>query len=389
MREDFVYGFILGLAVAVAAMSFVACFLPSISHGGVVVVQPQAVTAPGQQAAAPTGGGTVKLVGSGSTFVKPAMDRWINEFHRLHPRVYIEYMGGGSGKGVSDLLAGLVDFAGSDPPLPRDKWEELRGRVLQFPVVLGAVVVSYNLPGLRGVALNLTGDVIAGIYLGEISYWDDPAIKKLNPAVADKLPHHEITVIHRSDASGTTELFTLFLYKSSQEWRKRIGYGKTVEWPVDETGRGIGQEGNQGVTQALLSTPYSIGYIEWSYALDYNLPVARIANPYGVFVAPSVESIAAAYRISSPPSPFDDWSSVAKSFIYSNASRDAYPIVGQTFMLVRTGLSSSKCRAMKSFIEYIAGPGQDNIPRGYAPLPETLRETARRAAAALCGGENP
>ena len=381
MRGDFLYGFILGFAVAVAVMSFVACFLPSASRGGVVTVQ-----SPGQ-AQQPVQG-TVKLVGSGSTFVKPAMDQWINEFHKLHPGIYIEYMGGGSGKGVSDLLAGLVDFAGSDPPLPRDKWEQLRGTILQFPVILGAVVVSYNLPGLGNVELNFTGEVLAAIYLGEISYWDDPAIKQLNPAVADKLPHHEITVVHRSDASGTTELFTLFLYKSSPEWRKRVGYGKTVEWPVDETGRGIGQEGNQGVTQALLSTPYSIGYIEWGYAIEYGLPVARIANPYGVYVAPSTESIAAAYKIDKPPSPLDDWSSVAKSFIYSNASRNAYPIVGQTFMLVRTGLSREKCAAMRSFIEYIAGPGQESLPKGYAPLPPALREVAREAARLLCSSTN-
>ena len=379
MRGEFLYGFILGFAVAVAAMSFVACFLPSTSRGKVVVQPLGQVQQPAQ--------GTVKLVGSGSTFVKPAMDRWINEFHKLHPSIYIEYMGGGSGKGVSDLLAGLVDFAGSDPPLPRDKWEQLRGRVLQFPVILGAVVVSYNLPGLKNVELNFTGEVLAAIYLGEISYWDDPAIKRLNPAVADKLPHHEITVVHRSDASGTTELFTLFLYKSSPEWR-RVGYGKTVEWPVDETGRGIGQEGNQGVTQALLSTPYSIGYIEWGYAIEYGLPVARIASPYGVYVAPSTESIAAAYKIDNPPSPLDDWSSVAKSFIYSNASRNAYPIVGQTFMLIRTGLSGEKCTALKSFIEYIAGPGQDSLPKGYAPLPPALRGVAREAARLLCGSAN-
>ncbi|ALL01003.1 Phosphate transport system periplasmic phosphate-binding protein [Pyrodictium delaneyi] len=331
---------------------------------------------------------TVSLLGSGSTFVKPAMDNWIEEFTRGHPNIEIEYTGGGSGKGVSDLLSRLVDFAASDPPLPRSKWQKHQGEILQFPVALGAVVVVYNIPEIGDAQLNLTGEVIAKIYLGEIIYWDDPAIKQLNPAVADKLPHREIIAVHRSDSSGTTQIFTTFLAKTCSEWREKVGVGKSVEWPVDKTGRGIGQEGNQGVTQAIKSTPYSIGYVEWAYALEYGLPYARLQNPAGKFVAPSTESISAAFAIDNPPSPLDDWSDVAKEFVYSSASPDAYPLAGQTFLLVwRSWDDSAKCNAMKAFIEYIGSQGQDNLPRGYAPLPEQLKKVVSQAAQLLeCGG---
>ncbi|NOZ88378.1 MAG: phosphate ABC transporter substrate-binding protein PstS [Crenarchaeota archaeon] len=331
--------------------------------------------------------GQVRLFGSGSTFVKPVMDRWAAAF-RERTGVLVEYTGGGSGKGVSDILAGLVDFAASDPPLPRAKWERVRGRILQFPVVLGAVVVTYNVPEIGNVSLNFTGEVLAGIYMGEIRFWDDPAIKELNPAVADRLPHREIIAVHRSDASGTTEIFTLFLSKSCRRWAERVGHGKLVEWPVDQAGNGIGQEGNQGVTLAIKTNPYSIGYVEWAYALENGLPVARIANPSGRFVAPTRESIAAAFALDSPPSPADDWSSVAQRFVYSSASPDAYPIAGQTFLLVYSSYGSeAKCQAVKEFIRFIAGEGQDLIPKGYAPLPEQLRRVALQAADMIeCGG---
>ncbi len=360
----FLYGFIVGFVTAIALFSIISCFWPGSTS--------------------PTQPGYTRIIGSGSTFVKPAMDAWIKGFENTHPGVRIDYLGGGSGKGVSDLLDGLVDFACSDPPLPRSKWLKLRGDVIQFPVVLGAIVVVYNVPEIRGVTLNLSGQVIAGIYMGKVAYWDDPAIKELNPGVAEKLPHKPIIAIHRSDASGTTELFTLYLSKTSPEWARRVGWGKTVEWPVDSTGRGIGQEGNQGVTQALLSTPYSIGYVEWAYALEYKLNVAKLMNPYGVFVAPSTASIASVFIKANLPSPLDDWSNITPLFIYSNSSSNAYPLVGQTFMIVKREWSDTvKCRTMKAFIEYVMANGQNALPKGYVPLPPTLRKLAREAASLL------
>ena len=357
-------------------------------HGGGGQASTTTAAAPGTAAAtAAGGGGQVRLLGSGSTFVKPAMDRWAAEFQK-RTGVIVEYTGGGSGKGVSDILQGLVDFAASDPPLPRSKWMQVRGRILQFPVVLGAVVVTYNLPGLGNVSLNFTGEVLAKIYMGEIRYWDDPAIKKLNPAVADKLPHKEIIAVHRSDASGTTAIFTTFLSKAYKPWAEKVGAGKLVDWPVDKTGNGIGAEGNQGVTLTIKENPYSIGYVEWAYALENKLPIARIMNPAGRFVAPSRESVSAAFRVKNLPGPDGDWSSVYKQFVYSNASPDAYPIAGQTFMLVyKSYKDPAKCNAVKEFIRFIAGQGQDMLPKGYAPLPENLRQVAEKAADMIeCGG---
>lgn len=363
--------------------------LALIGKGGEKAASTSTVPPAGTSAAGGGGAsGEVSLLGSGSTFVKPAMDMWIRDFTAKNPGIAIEYTGGGSGKGVKDILSRLVDFAGSDPPLPRSKWEKYKGQILQFPVVLGAVAVVYNVPEIGDVQLNLTGEVLAKIYLGEIVYWDDPAIKELNPGVADKLPHKEIIAIHRSDSSGTTQIFTTFLAKTCREWEEKVGMGKTVQWPVDKTGRGIGQEGNQGVTQAVKTTPYSIGYVELAYALRYELPYARLQNPAGKFVAPSPETVSAAFAIDNPLSPLDDWSSVAKEFVYSSASPDAYPLAGQTFLIVwKKWGDPAKCNAMKAFIEYIGSQGQENLPEGYAPLPEQLKKVVSQAAQLLeCGG---
>lgn len=346
-----------------------------------------AQTAGNQPAATPAAGcpsKEVRLVGSGSTFVWPAMSSWSRGFHEKCPTVTVEYSGGGSGKGQKDIVQRLVDFAGSDPPLARKFYEKYRGKIMQFPVVLGAVVVTYNLPEIGGKSLRLDGVTLAKIFLGKITYWDDPAIKKLNPDIADKLPHKEIIVVHRSDASGTTQIFTTFLYKASKGLWPRDLVGKTIDWPVDKTGRGIGQQGNPGVVQTIKATPYSIGYVEWAYALENKLPVALIENPAGKFVAPSRESISAAFALKNPPSPLDDWTSTAEKFVYSDASPDAYPIAGQTFLIVwRTGYPPEKCLALKEFIKYIAGEGQENLPKGYAPLPPVLRKVAEQAAQLL------
>jgi len=377
---------VLAAAAASAVMSaatVIVAFLIWLGYYG------QPVAAHGAPAVALNGSGCpsgpVVLRGSGSTFVLPAMDAWSRGFREVCPGVVIEYAGGGSGKGQKDIIGRLVDFAGSDAPLARRYLEEHFGEIMQFPVVAGAVVVTYNLPGLEGYPLRLDGGVLAGIYLGEVRYWDDPAIKRLNPVVADKLPHREIIAVHRSDGSGTTYIFTLFLHKASGGRWPRSLVGKVVEWPVDRTGRGIGQNGNQGVAETIRRTPYSIGYVEWAYALENDMPVAAVRNPAGRFVTPSPGAVTAAFRLRLLPSPLSDWAPAVEQFVYSNASPEAYPITGQTFMIVwRSGYSPEKCAALKALIEYIAGPGQEQLPRGYAPLPRELRLVAREAAALLC-----
>ncbi len=331
---------------------------------------------------------SVVLFGSGSTFVEPAMVAWIRGFQESHPGVSVNYVGGGSGKGQEDILGGKVDFACSDPPLKRSALQAYRGRILQFPVILGAIVVTYNVPEIGSAQLNLSARILAGIYLGRIVYWDDPRIKELNPAVASRLPHKPIIAVHRSDASGTTQIFTTFLYKASGGLWPESLVGKVVSWPVDATGRGLGEQGNPGVANAIQHTPYSIGYIEWSYALSRGLPIARIENPYGAFVAPTRESVEAAYTGRPAPSPLGDWSTYVYEAIYSNSTPKAYPIVGQTFMILwRIQPDKAKCEALRSFIEYIAGPGQEHVPTGYAPLPPQLREVALNASKLIeCGG---
>lgn len=334
----------------------------------------------------PKTGGQVKLLGSGSTFVRPAMDVWIKAFTAKHPNIDIEYAGGGSGKGLSDFFGKLVDFACSDPPLPKDKWQKHRGRVLQFPVVLGAIVVIYNVPEIGNVYLNLSGEVLAKIYLGEIKYWDDPEIKKLNPAIAQKLPHREIIAVHRSDSSGSTQVFTLFLAKSYPRWKETVGVGKTVEWPVDKIGRGIGAKGNPGVVQAVKTTPYSIGYVELAYALANNLPYARIQNPLGEFVLATPQTISRAAKIEKAPSPLDDWTAISYNMVYASIEK-AYPITSPTYMIVWKKIpDKGKCEVLKEFIRFIGTEGQPLLPKGYAPLPQELKNVVIEAANLLeCG----
>ena len=329
----------------------------------------------------------IVLFGSGSTFVEPAMVQWIRGFHSVEPSVEVNYIGGGSGKGQEDILGGKADFACSDPPLKRQALEAHRGEILQFPVVLGAIVVTYNLPGVNE-SINMSARVLAGIYLGMIKYWDDPEILQLNPGLRGRVPHKPIIAVHRSDASGTTQIFTTFLYKATNGYWPRSLVGKVVPWPVDEKGNGLGEQGNPGVASAVEGTPYSIGYIEWAYALQRHLPIARIENPHSLFVKPSRESVEAAYEALETPGPAGDWTVYVYNAIYSDASPKAYPIVGQTFMIVwRYHASREKCQALKAFIEYIAGPGQEQVLQGYAPLPENLRRVALEAAGLLeCRG---
>ncbi len=324
---------------------------------------------------------TVRLQGSGSTFIWPAISVWGEAFKKICPGVVIDYGGGGSGKGQKDIVNKLVDFAGSDVPLIRTAWKRYEGRILQAPVVLGAIAVVYNVPELEGYTLRLNGEVLAKIYLGEIEYWDDPMIKSLNPNVSDRLPHKRIIAVHRSDSSGTTAIFTLFLHKSSNGIWPRDLVGKSIDWPVDKTGRGVGQQGNPGVTEAIKQNKYSIGYVELAYALEHNLSIAAIENPYGEYVLPTPETISAAFAVDEVPTPLDDWTSVVEEFVYSKASRNAYPITGQTFIIVwREQDDYAKCVAIKSFLNFIASEGQDILPTGYAPLPKTLRQVVEDMA---------
>lgn len=321
-------------------------------------------------------GGQVVLVGSGSTFVYPQLDAWIKEFNKKYPNVRIEYNPTGSGTGQTQFLQGVVDYAASDPPLPESRWQEARSSsrgVIQMPIVIGAVVMVYNIPGLEG-RLKLDGEVIARIYLGEIEYWDDPRIKALNPDL--NLPHERIIAVHRSDSSGTTHVFTLFLYKSSNGvWPKEL-VEKAIEWPVDKTGRGLGGKGNQGVADLVQRTPYSIGYVEYSYAVLTNMPWALVRNAAGKFIDATTETMMEAARNAFPklpPSHRDDFNEAWDAIVFA-PGENSYPITSFAFLLLYEAYPREKAEAVKKFVEFINREGQDIIVKGYIPIPREIRE---------------
>lgn len=317
--------------------------------------------------------GGASILGSGSTFIYPQMSIWIPEFTSKHPEITVNYNPTGSGTGQKQFFTKLVDFAASDPPVTRDRWLEYRGRILQMPVVLGGVVVTYNLPDVRS-ELRVNAEVLALIYRGELRYWDDPRLKELNPDV--KLPHREIIAVHRSDSSGTTNIFTFFLHKAAPDaWPSDL-VGKSVEWPVDSKGNGMGAKGNQGVTQVLLSIPYSLGYVEFSYALENGMPMALVENRAGNFVKPSIEAIIEAARNAFPllpKSPLDDYSLDLDAIIYA-PGEGSYPLTSFVHLLFWTDYKdASKARALRNFIQFVNTEGQELIANGYAPIPEEIR----------------
>lgn len=327
------------------------------------------------------GGRQVVLLGSGSTFIYPQLDAWAKEFSKRYSNVRIEYNPTGSGTGQRQFIEKVVDFAGSDPPLSKKNWEQARGDprgVIQLPVVIGAVVMVYNIPGLEG-RLKLNGEVIALIYLGEIEYWDDPRIKALNPEL--KLPHERIIAVHRSDSSGTTHVFTLFLYKASKgKWPKEL-VEKAIEWPVDKTGRGLGGKGNQGVTDIVRRTAYSIGYVEYSYAILAGLPWALVENAAGRFVDATPETLAKAAEAAYPLLPQsleDDFNEAWENMVYP-PGEDSYPITSFVFLIFYKVYPRDKAEAIRKFIEWINTEGQNYTVQGYIPIPKIVREYNLRA----------
>ncbi len=323
----------------------------------------------------------IRLMGSGSTFIYPQMQHWIETFEKENTNIIINYNPTGSGTGQSQLIdEKVVDFACSDPPLSHDKYIELKGKILQMPVIVGAIAVVYKIPGYRG-PLNLSASVIAEIYLGKIKYWDDPQIKSLNPNA--KLPHVSIKVIHRSDASGTTEVFTFFLHKAVPKLWPLDLVGKTVSWPVDRTGRGLGAKGNQGVSEYFKTLNSAIAYVELGYALENNFSIAAIENKAGYFIKPNETTMMAAIENAIktgllPKSPLGDWSGALNAIVYA-PGKNSYPIVSFTFMMVWTKYPKEKAFALKSFIKFINTVGQDIVIEGYAPIPKELREINMKA----------
>ena len=306
---------------------------------------------------------TIALSGAGSTFVYPAMTHWIAEYQQANPNTRINYQSIGSGGGIQQVRVGTVDFGASDVALTDEQLKTMPA-LLQIPETAGPVCITYNLPDVKQ-PLHLTAAAIAGIYLGTIKSWQDAEITKANPGV--KLPKLPIVVVHRADGSGTTGIYTEYLSAVSPEWKSKIGFGTSVNWPV-----GLGGKGNEGVTGQVNNAVGAIGYVELAYAVQNNLPVAAVQNLAGNFVQPSIASTSAAIDGDKAVIAADPRTPIVNS---PATAPDAYPISGLTFLLVpKDGTDKAKRAELKKFIQYIISNGQAVAGTlNYAPLPESVQ----------------
>jgi len=328
----------------------------------------------------------VLISGAGATFLAPQMLEWARSFTEIKG-IRVEYQSVGSGAGRDMFFNKVVHFAGSDPPLSKELYSRYRGEVMQIPVVVGSVAIIYNLPNLpEGTTLCLSGEVIALIYKGEIRYWNDERILAINPGLKDVLPSEEIVAVHRSDSSGTTSVFTTYLNKAVPDTWTNDLVGLTVDWPVDRVGRGVGGKGNEGVTQVVKTTPYSIGYVELSYAITQRLPTAAIKNLEGVCVKPTEETIKSALINAVgelPQSPLDDWSDALYRMMNTRGS-NSYPIVSFSYIFVYKGYADAQLvQALKEFIRWILTDGQKRMVPGYLPLPSEVASIGLKAVELL------
>jgi phosphate transport system substrate-binding protein len=321
-------------------------------------------------------GQPVSLEGAGATFPYPLYSKWIAEYGRIHPGVQINYQSIGSGGGIRQITEGTVDFAGSDAFMKDDALAKLPGRLIHVPTTLGAVVITYNVPGLAS-GLRLDGNAIAGMFLGEITKWNDPKIAALNPGV--KLPDAAISVVHRSDGSGTTAVFTDYLSKVSPAWLEKAGAGTSISWPT-----GLGAKGNEGVTGQVKSTPGSVGYVELVYARQNSLPVAVVENSRHAFVEPTLEGISAAAASVSVPADY--------RVSITNAPGDkAYPIASFTWILLyQAQEDATKGRTLAEFLSWAIHDGQQlGGALGYAPLPADLVKKIEATLQTITAGGKP
>lgn len=319
-----------------------------------------------------------RLQGAGATFPNPLYQKWISEYGKLNPSIKLDYQSIGSGGGIKQIQARTVDFGASDSPMKDEDLKAAPGPILHVPTVLGAVVITYNLPGVMQ-PLRFAPDVVADIFLGKIKKWSDPRIKADNSGAT--IPDAEITVVHRSDGSGTSAVFTDYLSKVNAEWKEKVGAGTSPNWPV-----GIGGKGNEGVTGQVKQTPNTIGYVELAYAVQNKLPVALIKNKSGNFIEPTIDAVTAAAAGALANTPED-----LRVSITDSPGPTAYSIASYTYILVyQEQPDATKGKAVVDFLWWGLHDGEkfakDLL---YAPLPDEIVKRAEQKINSITAGGKP
>lgn len=317
----------------------------------------------------------VNINAAGATFPYPMYSKWFDTYNKLHPDIKINYQSIGSGGGIKQVTEGTVDFGASDGPMTDEQIKAFSARrhanILHFPTVMGAVVPAYNIPGAKA-ELNFTPEALAGIFLGKITKWNDPQIAKANPGV--KLPGDDITVVHRSDGSGTTYVWTDYLSKVSGDWKSKVGKGTSVNWPV-----GLGGKGNEGVAGQVQQTPNTIGYVELVYAVQTKMSYGKVKNSAGAFVKADLASVTAA-AASSKEMPEDFRVSITDA-----PGKESYPIASFTWLLIPDKIADpAKKKAIVDFLQWMLTAGQTQTTAlTFAPLPKTVVAKEQKAIAKI------
>ena len=310
--------------------------------------------------------------GAGATFPYPIYSKWFDVYHQKNPNIAFNYASVGSGAGIKQVTDGTVDFGATDGPMNDEQLKAFQDKhgssILHFPTVLGAAVPTYNVPGVTG-TLNFTPDALAGIFLGKISKWNDPAITGANKGV--NLPANDIVVVHRSDGSGTTYIWTDYLSQVSEEWKSKVSKATSVNWPV-----GLGGKGNEGVTGLIKQTPNSIGYVELIYAAQNNIPYGAVKNSAGNFVKADLASVSAAAAGKAKEMPADFRASIVNA-----PGKNAYPIASFTWLLIPAKIEDAAKRdAIRGFLKWMMTEGQGSVEAlSYARLPKEVVEKEQKA----------
>src|SRR5208282_565253 len=312
------------------------------------------------------------ITGAGASFPYPMYSKWFDEYHKKDTNIEINYQSIGSGGGIKQVTEGTVDFGASDGPMNDDQLKAFQDKhgfgILHFPTVLGAVVPTYNIPGVNA-ELNFTPDALAGIFLGKITKWNDPAIAGANSGV--KLPADDIVVVHRSDGSGTSYIWTDYLAKVSDEWKAKVNKGASVNWPV-----GLGGKGNEGVAGVVKQTPDALGYVELIYAIQNKMPYGKVRNAAGTFIKADLESVTAAAAGAAKTMPDDFRVSITDA-----PGKTAYPISSFTWLLIPQKFSDAAKRdALKGFVKWMLADGQNEVEAlSYAKLPKEVVDKELKA----------